>query len=81
MDRAKIASFYEVPIKQACDAISAKKAFNLKAFSTSTQLGWAALRWAKFFAHWGRGRLQIAVLRPSRESKEEKQNIMQWARR
>ena len=33
MGEAKIAAFYDDPVKQACDALSAKKAFGLRSYS------------------------------------------------
>jgi 2-polyprenyl-6-methoxyphenol hydroxylase-like FAD-dependent oxidoreductase len=81
MGREKLASFYEDPIKQECDAVSAKKAFELKAFSTSKEIRWIALRWAKFFAQWSRGRMLAADLGPSAVPKKDQQAIMQLARR
>ena len=48
MGEAKIAAFYDDPVKQACDALSARKAFRLRSYSIDPALHWAALRWAKF---------------------------------
>ena len=48
MGEAKIAAFYDDPVKQACDTLSAKKAFGLRSYSIDPSLRWAALRWIKF---------------------------------
>jgi 2-polyprenyl-6-methoxyphenol hydroxylase-like FAD-dependent oxidoreductase len=58
MGEEKISAFYDDPIKQACDALSAEKAFGLRSYSIDPALRWAALRWLKFFAIWGRGTLR-----------------------
>ena len=58
MGEAKIAAFYDDPIKRACDALCEKKAFQLRSYSIDTAPRWVALRWAKFIAHWGRGLLR-----------------------
>ena len=55
MGEAKIAAFYDDPVKQACDALSTRKAYRLRAESTDPTLPWAARRWFKFAANWGRG--------------------------
>jgi hypothetical protein len=55
MSEAKIAAFYDDPLKQACDAWSMHKAWHFK--SVSVELGpyWLARRWARFGASFGRG--------------------------
>jgi 2-polyprenyl-6-methoxyphenol hydroxylase-like FAD-dependent oxidoreductase len=65
MDEAKIAAFYDDPVKQACDALSVKKAFTLRSCSIDPALHWAALRFAKFAANWGKGVLRSAALESS----------------
>ena len=65
MGEAKIAAFYDDPVKQACDALCAKKAFELRSFSIDPALRWTALRWAKFIAHWGRGTLRRLTAPPA----------------
>jgi 2-polyprenyl-6-methoxyphenol hydroxylase-like FAD-dependent oxidoreductase len=55
MDEEKIASFYSDPIKHACDALSVRKAHELRSFSIDPSLRWVTLRWAKFLAQWCRG--------------------------
>jgi 2-polyprenyl-6-methoxyphenol hydroxylase-like FAD-dependent oxidoreductase len=58
MGEAKMAAFYDDPVKQACDTLSAQKAFGLRSYSIDPSLRWAALRCIKFFARWGRGTLR-----------------------
>jgi len=58
MGTAKIAAFYDDPLKQACDARSARKAYELRSYSIDPTLSWTAMRWAKFFVHWGKGTLR-----------------------
>jgi 2-polyprenyl-6-methoxyphenol hydroxylase-like FAD-dependent oxidoreductase len=55
MGEAKTAAYYDDPVKAACDALSSKKAFGLRSYSTDPAPFWVALRWAKFLAQWGRG--------------------------
>jgi 2-polyprenyl-6-methoxyphenol hydroxylase-like FAD-dependent oxidoreductase len=55
MGEVKIAAFYDDPVKQASDALSARKAYQLRAESTDPTLPWAARRWLKFAVNWGRG--------------------------
>ena len=59
----KISAFYDDPAKQACDAFSVRKAFELRSFSIDPALRWSALRWVKFVAHWGRGFLRKLTAR------------------
>jgi 2-polyprenyl-6-methoxyphenol hydroxylase-like FAD-dependent oxidoreductase len=58
MGEAKIAAFYDDPVKQACDALSVSKAYRLRSASIDPAMPWAVLRWVKFAAHWGRGILR-----------------------
>jgi len=58
MDRAKISAFYDDPVKRACDAFSAAKAYELRSFSIDLSLPWIVRRWAKFILHWSRGALR-----------------------
>jgi len=58
MDAQKIAAFYDDPVKQACDRLSANKAYWLKAFSTDPGLPWRLRRQAKFILHLVRGWLR-----------------------
>jgi 2-polyprenyl-6-methoxyphenol hydroxylase-like FAD-dependent oxidoreductase len=55
MGQEKISAFYDDPAKQSCDALSLRKAFELRSFSTDPALYWKALRWAKFLAQAARG--------------------------
>jgi len=48
MNAAKIASFYDDPVKRDCDTRSAAKAFQLRSFSIDPAWSWTAMRWAKF---------------------------------
>jgi 2-polyprenyl-6-methoxyphenol hydroxylase-like FAD-dependent oxidoreductase len=58
MDEAKIASFYEDPVKKACDEWSLAKAHDFRAISIDTDLYWEAQRQARFFAWLGKGLLR-----------------------
>jgi 2-polyprenyl-6-methoxyphenol hydroxylase-like FAD-dependent oxidoreductase len=62
MDEDKIAAFYDDPIKTACDARSATKAYQLRSLSIENGISWRARRWARFVA-----RLSEGVLRRSRD--------------
>jgi 2-polyprenyl-6-methoxyphenol hydroxylase-like FAD-dependent oxidoreductase len=55
MGEAKIAAFYDDPVKRACDALSVRKAFELRSCSIDLGPRWAAMRWAKFALHSGKG--------------------------
>lgn len=65
MDEDKIAEFYDDPIKTACDAWSADKAYQLRSLSIDNAISWRARRWARFVA-----RLSEGALRRSRERLE-----------
>jgi 2-polyprenyl-6-methoxyphenol hydroxylase-like FAD-dependent oxidoreductase len=65
MGEAKISAFYDDPVKLACDVRSAKKAFELRSFSTDPSLPWAMLRGVKFAAHWGKGTLGRMTVAPT----------------
>lgn len=58
MGDAKIAAFYDDPVKRACDDYSADKAFGLRAFTLDTSPAGIAKRWIKFGLHWGKGTLR-----------------------
>ena len=58
MGKAKMAAFYDDPVKRACDAYSAAKAYELRSFCIDATLPWAVRRWVKFVLHWGRGALR-----------------------
>ena len=80
MGESKIAAYYDDPIKQACDALSARKAFTLRSYSIDPALKWAALRSAKFMAHWARGTLRRFV--PAGETIDDETELAApaWAR-
>ena len=58
MSEAKIASFYDDPVKQACDAWSIAKAFSFRKVTLENGLYWRAQRWARFLAWFGEGALR-----------------------
>jgi 2-polyprenyl-6-methoxyphenol hydroxylase-like FAD-dependent oxidoreductase len=60
MAEAKIAAFYDDPVKQACDDFALKKALCLKAFSLDGTLGGHAYRLVRFAGQVGRGALRAA---------------------
>ena len=58
MGEAKIASFYDDPVKQACDDWSSAKAFNFRKVTLDRGLYWKAQRLARFVAFLGEGTLR-----------------------
>jgi 2-polyprenyl-6-methoxyphenol hydroxylase-like FAD-dependent oxidoreductase len=58
MDEDKIAAFYDDPVKTACDAWSAAKAYQLRSLSIDNGISWRAQRWARFIARLGEGTLR-----------------------
>ena len=58
MDEAKIASFYDDPVKQACDSWSDAKAYDFRKISIDDGLIWRAQRWARFGKWFCRGLLR-----------------------
>jgi 2-polyprenyl-6-methoxyphenol hydroxylase-like FAD-dependent oxidoreductase len=58
MGTDKIATFYDDPVKRACDAASTAKAYHLRSLSTADGLSWRARRWVRFMARWGEGLLR-----------------------
>jgi 2-polyprenyl-6-methoxyphenol hydroxylase-like FAD-dependent oxidoreductase len=58
MDENKIASFYDDPVKQACDAWSMAKAVSFRKVTIENGLYWRAQRWARFLARFGEGALR-----------------------
>jgi 2-polyprenyl-6-methoxyphenol hydroxylase-like FAD-dependent oxidoreductase len=58
MDEAKIAAFYDDPVKAACDAWSAAKAYSFRSVTIDNGLYWRAQRWARFIAGLGEGTLR-----------------------
>ena len=60
MDEAKIAAFYDDPVKTACDAWSIAKAYNFRSVSIHSGFAWRLRRWARFLATFGEGLLRRA---------------------
>jgi 2-polyprenyl-6-methoxyphenol hydroxylase-like FAD-dependent oxidoreductase len=58
MGAEKIASFYDDPVKQACDAWSIDKGISFRKVSTENGIYWRAQRWARFLAWFGEGALR-----------------------
>jgi len=58
MGADKIASFYDDPVKQACDAWSMAKAISFRKVTIENGLYWRAQRWARFLAWFGEGALR-----------------------
>jgi 2-polyprenyl-6-methoxyphenol hydroxylase-like FAD-dependent oxidoreductase len=58
MGADKIAAFYDDPVKTACDAWSAAKAYSFRSVSIDSGLYWRAQRWARFIAWLGEGVLR-----------------------
>ena len=61
MDAGKIATFYDDPVKRACDAHSTHKAFNLRSISIDDGWQWQMRRWSRFM-----GRLGVGAVRQAR---------------
>jgi len=55
MDESKIATFYDDPVKRACDQWAMEKAYSFRAVSIDPGFHWAMARWARFLAWSGRG--------------------------
>jgi hypothetical protein len=55
MAAEKIAAFYDDPVKRACDAWSAAKAYSFRSVSIENGLYWRAQRWTRFVAWFGEG--------------------------
>jgi len=68
MGTPKIAAFYDDPVKRACDAHSAAKAFDVRSLSVDPRLTWAARRWARFLARMGIGAMRQLRARLSAKS-------------
>jgi len=58
MGKAKIETFYDDPVKLACESFSLDKAFYLRSFSINRAAIWHARRFGKFAAQLGRGSLR-----------------------
>ncbi len=67
----KIAAFYDDPVKRACDAHSAAKAYHLRSLSIEAGVSWRARRWARFMARLGVGMLRQVHQRLSVEAGAE----------
>jgi 2-polyprenyl-6-methoxyphenol hydroxylase-like FAD-dependent oxidoreductase len=75
MGSEKIASFYDDPVKLACDAWSMAKAISFRKVTVETGLYWRSQRWARFLAWFGEGALRrmrsgvsVGPNRPTRAS-------------
>jgi len=55
MGEEKISTFYDDPVKAACDAWSNEKAFQLRSLSIDNGLSWRAQRWMRFLVRLGEG--------------------------
>ena len=60
MAEDKIASFYDDPVKKACDAWSSAKAFSFRKVTIDTGPYWRTQRWARFLSWLGKGSLRRA---------------------
>ena len=84
MGAAKIAAFYGDPVKRACDAYSAAKAYDLRSFSIDPTLPWVVRRWVKFALHTGKGILRrVTAARTSSYNgiqTEAQEDARTWAR-
>src|SRR5262249_1711015 len=58
MDEAKIAAFYDDPVKTECDAWSEAKAYNFRKVSIDTGLAWRAQRFARFSKWLAQGQMR-----------------------
>ena len=58
MSSAKITSFYDDPVKRACDAASLAKAFDLRSFSLDPSWRWRMKRGVKFLGQYAVGTLR-----------------------
>lgn len=74
MSEAKIASFYDDPVKKHCDAWSMAKAFSFRSVSIDTGVYWRAQRWARFLAGVGQGSFRRARKAISAEPKVRAQS-------
>ena len=64
MGSDKIAAFYDDPVKKACDAWSAAKAYNFRQVSIGNGIYWQAQRWARFLTWFGEGLLRRYRTKP-----------------
>ncbi|CCE00880.1 FAD-dependent monooxygenase [Bradyrhizobium sp. STM 3809] len=78
MSEAKIAAFYDDPVKRACDAWSLDKAWRFREVSVGTGPYWLAQRWARFAVSLGRGvrhRMAGAPVAATARSPDERSEI------
>jgi 2-polyprenyl-6-methoxyphenol hydroxylase-like FAD-dependent oxidoreductase len=66
MGEDKIATFYDDPLKQACDEWSMAKAYSFRSVSIDPGFHWAMQRWARFLMWFGRGLLRRPVRKRGR---------------
>jgi len=71
MGEAKIATFYDDPVKRECDAISLRKAFSLRSCSVDPSPYWTAMRWGKFVLRSAKGLVRRLMTAPSSGVREE----------
>ena len=69
MGEDKISSFYDDPVKLACDAWSSKQSISFRKVTLDDGLYWEAQRWARFLGWLGQGTLRRARNRLSGASK------------
>jgi len=69
MGEDKIASFYDDPVKQACDAWSSAQSFDFRKVTMDNGPYWQAQRWARFLVWLSQGTLRRARNRFSGASK------------
>jgi 2-polyprenyl-6-methoxyphenol hydroxylase-like FAD-dependent oxidoreductase len=72
MDVEKIATFYADPVKRACDAHSAAKAYHLRSLSIEAGVSWRARRWMRFTVRLGVGLLRRAHEQVSLKANERR---------
>ncbi|CAL76861.1 conserved hypothetical protein; putative hydroxylase with FAD/NAD(P)-binding domain [Bradyrhizobium sp. ORS 278] len=78
MSEAKIATYYDDPVKTACDAWSLQKAWQFREVSVGTGPYWLAQRWARFAVSLGRGvrhRMVGAPVAATARSPDERSDI------
>jgi hypothetical protein len=70
MAEDKIASFYDDPVKKACDDWSFAKGFSFRKVTIDDGFYWRAQHWARFLAFFSKGAFRLR----SRVSPESKLN-------
>ena len=68
MGADKIATFYDDPVKVACDAFNLAKAYHLRSLTLDNSLQWRAQRWARFLVRSGAGHDDRAAQATARSS-------------